>query len=279
MWAPWRGAFSLARTGAARRQGAVVPLHDWVARRGLVAVGGSPKPMKRFYDSAQAKQVGSAWQVALDGRVVKTPKGTLLELPSKALCEAIAEEWAAQGEKVMPLEMPLTTLGCTAVDHIRPEREQCVERMLPYLETDTLCFEDEGERLLALQRNEWLPQREWFQEQFGVKLDVAQGFAVPAHPEGTLAAVQRALLERDEWELCAMEVATTTAKSLVVAAALLDREDTTAELAFRWSNLEEFFQIERWGLVEGEHDVSHEESLRWLHACRTFARRSKGLSE
>lgn len=243
--------------------------HAFARRRSLVTAE-APKPIKRFYDRASARQVEGVWRVMLDERVVKTPKGTVLDLPSRVVAEAVAAEWDGQSETLRPKEMPLTTIGCTAIDLIRPERDQCISRMLPYLATDTVCFVDEQGLLADLQAKEWGPLREWFQGHFGVTLSVASGLGVPNHPEGTLEAVERQLQQRDEWELCALEVATQTAKSVVVAAALLDRDGASPESALRWALLEEHFQIERWGLVEGEHDVSHSDCLVWLGACQRF---------
>jgi len=248
------------------------------ACRGLVTAT-RPKPVKRFYDAASAQRTGNLWRVALDSRFVKTPKGSFLELPSRALAEGVAEEWAAQGEHVRPQEMPLTTIGCTAIDLVQPEGEACVSRIMPYLAMDTLCFEDDNELLRQRQDSEWGPPRRWFEERFGVTLAVAKGFSVPAHPEETLAAVEADLRRRDAWELCALEIATSTAKSLVVAAALMDREELAASDAMRWALLEEHFQIERWGLVEGEHDVSHSDSLLWLEATQRFAKGRRGPPE
>jgi ATP synthase F1 complex assembly factor 2 len=251
------------------------------AQRSLVTAE-RPKPLKRFYQEASVKQVSEkAWCVMLDSKALKTPKRTDLHLPSQPLAAALAEEWASQIDKVNPHDMPITTLACTAVDLVRPDPGGCISRMLPYLSSDTVCFEDDQERLAELQTAEWGPLREWFEARFGVKLRVAQGLGVPNHDEGTEQAVGLHLALRDEWELCALEVATNTAKSLVVAAALIDKPDTTAEDARRWALLEEFYQIERWGLVEGEHDVSHAECLRWYAAIHNFIseRRRTGASE
>lgn len=240
-----------------------------------------PKPMKRFYKSASVKLVegGGAWAVTLDGKAVRTPKGTPLQLPTLSLAEAVADEWGSQGDKVDPREMPMTTLGCTALDLVCPDPDACVERLLPYLSTDTVCFEDENERLAQLQMQEWAPLREWFGRCFGVTLGTARGLAVPAHQDGALEAVGRQLSGRDPWELCAIEVATNTAKSLIVAVALVDRAEVDAEQALRWALLEEHFQIERWGLVEGEHDVSQEDMLLWLTATRSFVGKRRELPE
>jgi len=238
----------------------------------------SPRPLKRFYTEATAEDAssGAACRVLLDGKPVKTPKGSFLALPSRALAEAVATEWRNQSTHVRPKEMPLTTIGCTVIDLVLPETPTgpgsnlCVDRMLPYLETDTVCYEDDHEPLADLQRSEWGPLRQWYENRLGVQLAIATGLSVPAHPEATLEAVRQDLQNRGPWELCALEIATTTAKSLVVATALLDRDDVAAEQALRWAILEEYFQIERWGLVEGEHDVAHQEALLWLNATQRF---------
>jgi len=261
----------------ARRASALAGLLSGRRPRGLVTAS-SPKTIRRFYKETSAGEHGDFWRVFLDGKPVKTPRGTFLELPTRPLAQAVAQEWGAQGEKLKPKEMPLTTIGCTAADLIRPEKASCVERIMPYLAMDTVCFEDEKEELAELQGKEWAPLRAWFEGRYGVQLAIGRGLEGPPHPEATLPTVSLALESCDEWELTALEIATASAKSLVVASALMHREDVRAKDALRWSLLEEHFQIERWGLVEGEHDVSHSESVMWYAACRRFGRLGRELA-
>lgn len=242
-------------------------------------------PVRRFYQSVSVQPTGDegTWHVTLDERKLRTPKGSALDLPTKALADAIAEEWEAQEEHMKPHDMVMTTLGCTAVDLVGKQRDETITRMMPYLETDTICFEEDDASasglslpgsgdLLKLQQAEWGPVRAWFEQRFGVKVALAQGISLPAHPEATIATVKEALHRYDNWELTCVEQATTSAKSLITAVALVEKEGATAEDALRWSNLEEFYQIERWGLVEGEHDDSHELYLLWFSACQNFVR-------
>eukprot|EP00929_Paragymnodinium_shiwhaense_P003450 TRINITY_DN103989_c0_g1_i1.p1 TRINITY_DN103989_c0_g1~~TRINITY_DN103989_c0_g1_i1.p1 ORF type:complete len:320 (-),score=72.31 TRINITY_DN103989_c0_g1_i1:161-1120(-) len=242
--------------------------------RGLQTVN-NPKSIKRFYKDVAVGSCGdddTSWQILLDGKAVKTPKHSPLHLPTKAVAEAVAAEWDAQVEKVKPTEMPLTTMGCTAVDIVKlGGLDACVGRLLPFLQTDTICFEDDHEKLVDLQRKEWGPVRQWFEDRFNVQLGIATGLGVPNHPEGTVEPVQQHLETLSVWDMCALEIATDTCKSLIVALALMERADVAPEDAFRWALLEEHFQIERWGLVEGEHDVAHEDILNWLKATRHFA--------
>lgn len=247
-----------------------------LARRGLVTAT-KPKPIKRFWNEATVEPAGEHWRVALDGKPVKSPRGSFLELPSAAMALAVAKEWRNQGEYVRPQEMPLTTIGCTSIDVIGPATSDCVDRLLPYLACDTLCFKDEHQPLAERQAAEWGPMRAWFQDHFGVGLAVSPSIGLPEHPEETIRIVQDHLLGRDKWELTALEIATSSAKSLIVGVALLDRPDLLPDEALRIALLEEHFQIESWGLVEGEHDVSHEETLMWLAACRRFSRLHRHL--
>jgi len=237
----------------------------------------SIKPMKRFYKETSVEESGAVWRVLLDKRPVKTPKGSFLELPTLELAQAVAQEWGSQGENLRTREMTLTTVGCTAVDLVRPEKAACVNRMLPYLAMDTLCFEDDQELLAEMQAMEWGPVRQWFEERFQVELRVGRGIMGPRHPQATESAVEEQLQSRDEWELCALEICTNIAKSFIVSAALLEREDVHSKDAFRWALLEEHYQIERWGLVEGEHDVSHTEFMMWMDACRRFGQHGRTL--
>eukprot|EP00930_Biecheleria_cincta_P041961 TRINITY_DN28855_c0_g1_i1.p1 TRINITY_DN28855_c0_g1~~TRINITY_DN28855_c0_g1_i1.p1 ORF type:complete len:263 (-),score=42.83 TRINITY_DN28855_c0_g1_i1:45-833(-) len=246
--------------------------------RGLVTAT-SPKKIKRFYDEVTIQQTGETWRVFLDGKVVKSPKGTHLDLPARGVAHRVAQEWRSQTENLNPQEMPLTTVGCTALDIVRPDPSACIDRMLPYLETDTLCFQDEQELLAERQLQEWGPIRKWFEEHCSVQLGISSSLAAPGHPDVTIPQVAEKLLQRDPWELCALEIATQTAKSLIVAVALLDRADISPEVAMNLCLLEENFQIERWGLVEGDHDVARTDTLKWLQACQLFAKSRRDVME
>lgn len=257
------------------------PSAVWEGRRRGLVTAESVKPMRRFYGEVSVEASGAAWRVTLEHKSapkpVNTPRGTPLDWPSRALAESVAAEWRSQGEFLKPLEMTLTSIGCTAVDLVRPDRAASVERLLPFLATDTLCFQEvDGKTLAEMQEKEWGPVRRWFEGHFAVSLGVATGIAVPRHGDGTVAAVERDLLGRDEWQLAALEVATQSAKSLIVGLAMLERQDVSAAEAQRWALLEELYQMEHWGLVEGEHDVSHEGQLRLLEGVREFMEGLRG---
>ena len=79
--------------------------------------------MKRFWKEAAVAGQGTGWRVELDSRPLRTPARALLKVPSRALADAVAQEWAGAGEQVDPRAMPLTGLANAAIDHVAPDKE------------------------------------------------------------------------------------------------------------------------------------------------------------
>ncbi len=114
--------------------------------------------MKRFYHATGIERRSDHWQVVLDGRPVKTPGKRTLALPTQALAQALAAEWAAQGETVQPETMPLTQYACSALDRVAPARGQVIGHAAAYAETDLLAYPaPEPPELRARQDALWLP--------------------------------------------------------------------------------------------------------------------------
>ena len=59
--------------------------------------GARPARIKRFYKEASAGPRGGAFAILLDGKPALTPAKHPLALPSRALAEAVAAEWAGAG--------------------------------------------------------------------------------------------------------------------------------------------------------------------------------------
>ena len=76
--------------------------------------------------------------VTLDGRVLKSPMGQTLALPSQHLAFAVAAEWDAQKKYLSPSQMPLMTLACTALDQVSTNPDAYQQYSLNYLPTDTV---------------------------------------------------------------------------------------------------------------------------------------------
>ena len=82
----------------------------------------APLP-KRFYQKVDVREeAGGGFAVLLDGRPVRTPKKLHLQVPTRALAEAIAAEWSAQTERIDPATMPLSKIAITTIDGVERER-------------------------------------------------------------------------------------------------------------------------------------------------------------
>lgn len=226
---------------------------------------------KRFYNSVDTVAVTGGWSVSLDAKVIKTPARESLILPTQLLAWGVANEFDSQKDLVVPATMPLMTIASTAIDVTRTNRSPAIERITKYLETDTVSFlhEDEVE-LQALQREKWDPIREWAKVTCGISTNQVAGISLqPGQCELGLHALSSELDSLDFWRLTTMEIAAASAKSALIALALL-RGRFTVDDALSAALVEEKWQRSNWGTVEGCHDISERETAMWLAACSFF---------
>lgn len=203
--------------------------------------------MKRFYTAVAAVPEDGAWRITLDGRPVRTPKRAFLSLPTAALAAAVAEEWDAQGDKILPATMPMTGFANAAIDHVLPDPPAFAAGLAAYAESDLVCYRaDAPADLAARQAEAWDPFIAFARTRYDAALRVTDGIA---HIAQDAAAVQRlaaALGAMDAYRLAAMQPLVTIAGSLVIALALAEGE-VDAEAAFAAGHLDELYQAEKWG--------------------------------
>jgi len=203
---------------------------------------------RRFYKEAAALAVNGGWGIALDGKTVRTPAKNPLVLQSRALAEAIAAEWNAQGAKVKPDSMPLMQIASTAIDRVAPDRARIVAETAAYAGTDLVCYRAEGpSELIKRQAQTWDPLIDWLRERYDVALTTANGVIAVQQSEAGLAALGRVVEAQDDLRLTALSVATGAAGSLVIGLAVLEGKLTPAEAAAA-AQLDELYQAERWGI-------------------------------
>ena len=117
-----------------------------------------PKRLKRFFKHAACAPCDDGMIVQLDGRAVKTPRRQALIVPSEVLAQAIAAEWAGQGEMIDPAGMPLTRMASTAIDLIGQEPSKAVAEIRHYGATDMLFYRASSPAgLVAQQAQHWDP--------------------------------------------------------------------------------------------------------------------------
>ncbi len=203
--------------------------------------------MKRLYKAAAVVETADGFGISLDAKPVNTPAGARLSVPTRGLAEAIAAEWSAQGERVVPATMPLMQLATTALDRVAPARARTLDQLVRYGETDLLCYRaDAPPDLVERQTAMWQPLVDWAATRFGAALAVTAGMMPQAQPAAALAGLRRPLEAMSALSLTGLLAATGTAGSLILGLAL-QAGRITAEEAWALSQLDETFQIERWG--------------------------------
>jgi len=199
--------------------------------------------MRRFYKNAEV----ATREVTLDGKPVRTPAKQPLVVPSRRLAQGIAEEWMAQGETVDLRSLGLTRLASIALDLVQPRRGAVIAEVAKYAATDLVCYRAETPpELVRRQHEAWQPLVDWATLRFDAPLLVTSGILPAEQPAATLTALAAAVAAYDTHRLAALHFATAACGSLVLALALIEGR-LGADAAFAAAELEQSFEIERWG--------------------------------
>lgn len=216
---------------------------------------------KRFYKNVTTRQAddGNGWTVMLDYRTLKTPTKKPLKLPTLALAKAVAAEWEYQLNGIRPFTMPLMKLSCTALERAPLIRERTIENLLRHIHTDLVFCRAPGDSDLTshvhdLQVEFMDPLFDWMEAELGVRPVLYTSIFAGKQPQELVNAMECFLKKTDNWELTAIDAIAAAAKSITIAFAVF-RGRLDVEEAIKLIRLEEDLQVDKWGLVEGGHDV------------------------
>jgi chaperone required for assembly of F1-ATPase len=189
----------------------------------------------------------SGFQVCLDGKPARTPAGRALILPTRALAEAVAAEWAAQGEHIDAATMPLTRLVNSAMDGVAGRETEVRADIVKYGASDLVCYRAEGPEGLVHREDElWNPILDWAREKLGTCFAVGRGVMPVAQPDASQDGLARALAEYDGFQLAALHVMTALMGSALLALAHAHGQLSAAE-AWAAAHVDEDWQISQWG--------------------------------
>jgi chaperone required for assembly of F1-ATPase len=208
-----------------------------------------PQVRRRFYARAEVAEGEGAFAILLDGRPVMTPARRKLAAPTRALAEAIAAEWDAQGEVIDPAGMPLTRLANTIIDGVADSMAAVAADVAKYLGSDLVCYRASNpDGLVARQAKAWDPVLAWAEEALGARFAVTQGMAFVAQPEAALAAARAAIPAGpgDSWRLGALHTVTTLTGSALIALCVLHGRLRPPE-AWAAAHVDEDWNMEFWG--------------------------------
>ena len=205
---------------------------------------------KRFYASVGVREHRSGFAVALDGKLVRTPGRKELTAPERAVAEAVAAEWTAQGAVINPATMPLTRLVNSVLDGVIGNEPAIAADAAKYAGSDLVCYRAEAPKeLVALQNQHWDPVLAWAAHDLGCPFVTSVGIAHVTQPPAALATIATTVAAFDAFALAGLHCMTTLMGSVLLALAAA-RGRLTAEAAWAAAHVDEDWQISLWGQDE-----------------------------
>ena len=225
--------------------------------------------MKRFWKAAEVTREKDGWGVSLDARPVRTPARAMLEVPSQALAQAIADEWSGVEGEVDPRALPLTGLANAAIDRVAPGREAFAAGLARYAEADLACYRSEEPRaLVERQSAAWDALLEWARRRFDVDFAITSGVVHVAQPPATVDRLSHAVAALDPFRLAGLSPLVTIGGSLIVALAVVERAIAPG-LAWERVSIDERWQLDKWG-ADAEAEQALENRRRDFLAAARF---------
>lgn len=210
---------------------------------------------KRFYTTVDVARGQDGYSVTLDGRQLRSPgKKIPVVVQAIEIAQAIASEWAAQGEFIDPATMPMTRLINSAVesgDEMVPAFRAEIGK---FAGNDLLLYRaDSPQELVAEQERIWDGALVKLARHFDVGFQPTMGILHQAQPEATLAKLDASLEGLGLHLLTAMVSITGLTGSGLLTIALYNQLLTPDEV---WdaAHLDEDHQIRLWGEDEEAQD-------------------------
>lgn len=250
------------------------------------------KTLTKFWNEVQINSSPEKHEIQLDSKTIRTPLGNKLVIPSdrKILAHLLLHEWASLSTlSIKTHQLPLTSLASRVIDLQFANstqngdaqakvgvREDIVEDLLRYLDTDTLLvFSPQSEyegKLRSAQEELYRPVIKKVEEILGdgvelTWLDTEVGLRGNKQTEEVRDRARKLLLGLDYWDLVALEKVTLSAKSLICGLLVLKAKSSGDEVLnleeiAKCATLEIVFQTEKWGEVEDTHDVDYQDIRR-----------------
>jgi len=223
---------------------------------------------KRFWTSATVAPDAGGFTVHLDGRPLKTPAKAPLVLPTRALAQAVADEWNAQEDRVDPAQMPFTRAANAAIDKVHAQHAEVAEMIAAYGDSDLTCYRAEApEELVERQAGAWDPLLDWADSALGARLVPVAGVIHAPQAPDALEALARRVRALDDFALTAFHDLVSLSGSLVIGFAAIE-DLHPIESLWEISRIDETWQEEQWGKDEEASADAARKRAAFFHAKR-----------
>ena len=208
-----------------------------------------PVLRKRFYKDVGVGETDGGFAISLDGKPIRTPSGRHVLIPSRALAEAVAAEWADQKEALDPMTMPLTRLANSVVEGVVDRVADVSDDLARYFQSDLVFYRaGHPEALVAREAEHWDPVLFWAADTLGAHFILSEGIVHVRQPDAAVQAAREALPE-DPWSVAALHVITTLTGSALLALALAHGV-RDADQVWAAAHVDEDWNADQWGTDE-----------------------------
>ncbi len=198
--------------------------------------------MKRFYKLVSIDKTDNGYHILLDGKPVKTKSGAFLCASNKAIATRIMQEWASQGDNILPDTMPFTQILNTKIDRVSCERAAMRAYILKYLNTDLICyFANNPKDLVNQQKDKWQFWINWFENEFDCNLKTTTGLFALTQSQKAYDAAARYIDALDDEHFTILQLITSVSGSIILSIALT-KGAASARQIFDACFVEENFQ-------------------------------------
>jgi chaperone required for assembly of F1-ATPase len=205
----------------------------------------------RFYKDVGVAPVDGGFVVTLDGRPTRTPGRKLpIVVPAAGIATTMAEEWAAQGERIDATTMPTVRLINSAIESGEELVPALRAEIIKFAGGDLMLYRAEAPReLVAEQEAVWDNALVSLARHFGVRFQPTVGIVHQEQPAATLSRLAEELESENLLVLTALVSITGLTGSGLLALGLWHKL-FTPDHVWTAAHLDEDFQIGQWGQDE-----------------------------
>lgn len=199
---------------------------------------------------AKTQVCETGWTVAVNGKVLHTPKGQSLTVPRRSLAERIAGEWNEQTGAIQLETLRLTRLVNEAMDRTPDRRPDLYKAIRQYGAHDLLCYPDTYPRTLReRQIANWTPWLDWGAKILKAPLALSEDVLSVEQPDESLDRLCAHAAQLDDLELTTL-VSVAHALGSAILAFALQRKALEPEACLDLVRLGPDWQAEQWGELD-----------------------------
>lgn len=208
------------------------------------------------------EKVHSCFRILLDKKPIVLPGKTILEVDTLKMANCIAQEWRnvakTKGDVVSYQKLPMTRIVGTMIEKISPKRDIYINALIPYFNSDCLCyFSDNSAQLLARQKEAWLPAIKLFENKFGFSVKTTLGVMPIIQDFEGIKQIKNYLMNLSDAKLTAMTLLVPSLGSFILSILIVERVYSPSE-AYTIAFFDELYQSKVWG-QDREQEKKHTE--------------------